>query len=512
MHFILCIGGKMASTAITNAGVGSGNDFESIITASVKAKRSQYESRTKTSLALAQSTKSGISELKTALSTFQTSCEELTKDNSLNTHKITTNQSSTYNCFTIKAEDDCVNTNFDLTVTQLAKAESIQQAFNTADGFTNSFAAGQITIDLGPEEYTDDNGVKQTRDRTFTVDIQEGDSLELIRKRLNQNDFDLNVSLIKTDAGYSMSINSGSTGKDTTAIKISTSTKGTVDGDHTSLDCFNFDPSTDTAVDAGGNQVSTASSKWNYTEGKDAKILIDGQEVSSHTNTFDEQISGVSLTVNQLSEKETLADGTTGFKSYSVDISTDSDAAVTKMNEIISGFNTLMSKLEELYKRDTYADGKSNYDGGKLAGDSQVKSLQSALQSMVVRFSHSDSGKSIFDCGLEFKSDGTLSLDSTKFKEAIGTSFNSVVNLFTGEDGLLSDLSDYLEDYTQTGGILDERKDQYQDEIDYWNQKIADNEEKLTAYETSLRNKYGNLDSLMSSYQTSMSYISSILG
>ena len=499
----------MAST-VTSAGTGSGNDFESIITAYVEAKRSQYKKRTNQNLALAQASKKGITTLKSKLTDFQNACENLTKENSLNTRKVTTSQSSNYNCFSITTKSDCSNTSFDISVTQLAKAESITQTFKKSEGFTNSFAAGKITIDLGPEKYKDDNGQTQTRERTFTVDVQEGDSLELIRKRLNNNDYDVNVSLIKTDDGYSFGVTSGSTGQDSSNIKITTETTGTVDGDHMGLDAFNFNPYTDVEGDAGSKQ-SVLGSKWNYKEGKDATIYIDGQKVTSKTNEFDEQISGISLVVNQLSEKETDENGNTGYKTYSVDITTDTAAAEQKMQQIVDQYNSLLSALDELSARDTYTDGKNNYDGGDLAGDSQVISIRNALQSMVVRFSDTDSGKSIYDCGLEFNKDGTLSINSSDFKDAMNNSFNSVVSLFTSEDGLLKQMSDYLEDYTQTGGILDDRKDQYQDEIDSWTQKANDNETKLEAYEAQLRTKYGNLDSLMSSYNTSMSYIKSIL-
>ena len=499
----------MAST-VTSAGTGSGNDFESIIAASVEAKRSKYEKRTNQNLALAQASKKGITTLKSKLTDFQNACENLTKENSLNTRKVTTSQSSNYNCFSITTKSDCSNTSFDISVTQLAKAESITQTFKKSEGFTNSFAAGKITIDLGPEKYKDDNGQTQTRERTFTVDVQEGDSLELIRKRLNNNDYDVNVSLIKTDDGYSFGVTSGSTGQDSSNIKITTETTGTVDGDHMGLDAFNFNPDTDVEGNAGSKQ-SVLGSKWNYKEGKDATIYIDGQQVTSKTNEFDEQISGISLVVNQLSEKETDENGNTGYKTYSVDITTDTAAAEQKMQQIVDQYNSLLSALDELSARDTYTDGKNNYDGGDLAGDSQVISIRNALQSMVVRFSDTDSGKSIYDCGLEFNKDGTLSINSSDFKDAMNNSFNSVVSLFTSEDGLLKQMSDYLEDYTQTGGILDDRKDQYQDEIDSWTQKANDNETKLEAYEAKLRTKYGNLDSLMASYNTSMSYIKSIL-
>ncbi|MGN1281670.1 MAG: flagellar filament capping protein FliD [Succinivibrio sp.] len=500
----------MSSTTITSSGVGSGNDFESIISASVSAKRQQYEKRTTTRKSEAQIEQQGLNSLKSALKTFKEKCDELTKDNSLNTHAVNTNQSKDYTAFTVKTEDDCANMSFELAVTQLSKAESVSQSFNTADGFQNSFSAGKLTIDLGPEEYEDDNGVTQTRDRVFTVDIYEGDTIELVRKRINQNDFDVNVGLVKTSDGYSFSISSGQTGQGTTNLKITAESNDT-EG-HDSLSCFNFNPETDTET-VDGSKVSNGSSKWNYSEGKDAKILVDGHEVTSHTNNFDDgQISGLSITVNQLSELTTLEDGTTGRKTYTVDVTTDVNAATAKMQTFVDAYNSLMSTMDSLYKRNTYTDGKNNYDGGDLSGDSQLKSLQNEIQNMVVRFTKESTGKSIFDCGIEYKKDGTLSIDSDDFKKNLNENFNSVVSLFTEDDGLIDKLSEYVKEYTQIGGILAERLDSVQNEIDDWTQKEQDNEEKLEKYEANLRTKYGNLDSLMSSYNTSLSYISSILG
>ena len=504
------------TSLVTNAGVGSGNDFESIISASVTQKKQQLTSRVTKRKSEAEIEKDGINSLKSALKSFQESCKTLTEKNSMNTHKVTTSESKDYDCFSITTEKDAVNTNFSLQVSQLAKAESVSQKFKTSDGFNNSFQAGKITIDLGEEEYKDDKGQTQTRERKFTVDIAEGDSIEMIRKKLNENDFDVNVNLVKTDDGYSFNVTSGSTGYNSSNLTITTEPSGAADAGKDSLSAFNFNPAADIAstTDANGDITETANSnsKWTYNQGKDCVVYVDGNKVSNHTNTFDDnQIAGLKLEVYKLSENETI-NGVTGLKTYDVDVTTDEDAAKDKMQSFVNSYNSLMSTMDKLYNRNTYTDGKNNYDGGDLAGDSQLKSIQNTLQTMVVRFTKENTGKSIFDCGLEYNKDGTLSLDSDAFKKSIDSSFNSVVSLFTDEDdGLIKQLSDYVKEYTQTGGVLSDRIDEVQSEIDDWEQKISDNEEKLEKYETSLRNKYGNLDSLMSGYNTSLSYISSIL-
>ena len=282
------------TSLVTNAGVGSGNDFESIISASVTQKKQQLTSRVTKRKSEAEIEKDGINSLKSALKSFQESCKTLTEKNSMNTHKVTTSESKDYDCFSITTEKDAVNTNFSLQVSQLAKAESVSQKFKTSDGFNNSFQAGKITIDLGEEEYKDDKGQTQTRERKFTVDIAEGDSIEMIRKKLNENDFDVNVNLVKTDDGYSFNVTSGSTGYNSSNLTITTETSGAADAGKDSLSAFNFNPATDidSTTDANGDITETANSnsKWTYEVLDILTLFLLVELCSSCTNDLEDNL------------------------------------------------------------------------------------------------------------------------------------------------------------------------------------------------------------------------------
>jgi len=170
-----------------------------------------------------------------------------------------------------------------------------------------------------------------------------------------------------------------------------------------------------------------------------------------------------------------------------------------------------MSTLNTLTQRNTYTDGKNNYDGGDLAGDSQVKALQNNLISLVTRGSADESGLDYYSCGLEYNKDGTLSLNTEKFSKALNDNINAVERLFTDSDGLIDKISDQVYEYTKFGGLLTDRETELKSQSDYWTQKENRNTEILEAYEASLRTKYGNLDSLMASYQTSLSYLSNVI-
>ncbi len=491
---------------VTSSGVASGNDFESIITATLASKKQLLTKSITVGKAKTEIEKDGVNSLKSALKTFKSACDALTDTkNVLNTHKITTSQNSDYSAFTIKANSDCANTSFDLTVNQLAKAESISRKFSTKDEnadnhISNSFSAGTLTFNLGDDE--------EGNARTFDVEVSEGDTLEMIRTRINKNTFGVSCNLISTSQGYSLSFNSGKTGEDTTNLSISVNS--TDSEGHDSLSMFAFSRDADTVTDENGKRVSNNSSVWNYNQGQDAKITVSGEEISSHTNEFN-QIAGVTITANKISESETI-DGVTGLKSYNVDIASDADAALEKMQSFVNAYNKLMSSVNTLYARNTYTNGKNNYDGGDLAGDSQLKSLQGALTSMITKNNDTtDSGFNIFSCGLEFNKDGTLSIDSSKFKESYETSLSSMSSLFTDQGGLVKEMSNYVNDYTKFGGILDERLERLNTAITAYEAKENRNEEILSKYEESLRKKYSNLDTLMAGYTTSMGYLSNVL-
>ncbi len=489
----------MAST-ITSLGIASGNDFSSIVEELVKLKK-QSVTRQTTKRSNANTIElSGVASLKSGLSTFKSTLTAFTenRDTVFNAKKITTSQAENANLFTVEAKDDASNADFQLGVVQLAKSEKLTQSFKNDNGFTNSFEAGKLTFDLGK----DSNG----KDRSFSIDVSDGDTLETIRKRINSNDMGVTASLVKTSAGYSLSIDAGVTGDAASPLKITASDQKGGDG-KTSLSSLVTD----------GNDLGS----WTRTQkAQDAIITVDGQEVHSSSNTFDDnQVAGLKISVNKLSEAATAADTDAVsnkdgalLKTYNVKVATDSDTTADKIMSFVNGYNTLISSLTSLSKSNTYTDGVSNEDGGDLAGDGSVTSLKSTLQSMISGFKGSEEGMTIFDMGLKFNKDGTLSFYRDDFNSAMAKSPNAVANLFNDKDtGLFSKLDTYVNGYTKSSGILDQRTDLLNKE----KSRIADQQtrdtETIEKYQAQLTKTYANLDSLMAGFSSSLSSLSSVL-
>ena len=475
------------ASMITSAGSASGMDFESIISAMVEAKSASISNTTTTRKAETELEISGVGKLKSALKTFQESIEALTEGTGFNERKVTTDLTEENQYFTVTTEEDAANGNYNISVDQLAQSEKIAQKFDTGKTFsagTLKFTVPGVKDENG--NWTTDSNGNEIKERTFEIEVEDGDTLDSLRRKINNNDYGVTATILNTKDGQKLVIDSGFSGDDAT-FKIE-GTGGMTD--------FNYDSTTNTA------------GKWDVTQhAQDAVIRVDGEEMRSDTNEFDNAISGLTITANKLSAKDEHGDVITN----SVAITADNDKVTEKMQNFVNAYNTLMSTMDDLYKHNTYTDGENNYDGGELAGDNMLRSLQNQLQNMMSSMGNGANGMNIYSMGFELESDGTISLDKTEFKEGLTDNFNALVNMLTGDDGLLTRFNDTVEEYTKSAGILDKRTETLNMEVDRYEEEENENALYLEEYEENLRQRYAKLDTTIANYNNSLSYLQSAL-
>lgn len=475
------------ASMITSAGSASGMDFESIIAAMVEAKSASISNTTTTRKAETELELSGVGKLKSALKTFQESIEALTEGTGFNERKVTTDLTEENQYFTVTTEEDAANGNYNISVDQLAQSEKIAQKFDTGKTFTAGtlkFTVPGVKDENG--NWTTDSNGTEIKERTFEIEVEDGDTLDSLRRKINNNDYGVTATILNTKDGQKLVIDSGFSGDDAT-FKIE-GTGGMTD--------FNYDSTTNTA------------GKWDVTQhAQDAVIRVDGEEMRSDTNEFDNAISGLTITANKLSAKDDNGDVITN----SVAITADNDKVTEKMQNFVNAYNTLMSTMDGLYKHNTYTDGENNYDGGELAGDNMLRSLQNQLQNMMSSMGNGANGMNIYSMGFELESDGTISLDKTEFKEGLTDNFNALVNMLTGDDGLLTRFDKTVEEYTKSAGILDKRTETLNMEVDRYEEEENENALYLEEYEENLRQRYAKLDTTIANYNNSLSYLQSAL-
>ncbi|MBC6485853.1 flagellar filament capping protein FliD [Aeromonas hydrophila] len=458
---------------ITSAGAGSQLDLESVIAASVDAKKAQLMQPITTKKTNTQITLSGVGQLKSAIASFVTTLQAMAKDDAFNKRSINITQDKDKPVLKVESKAGASNGQYDISVEQLAKTSKFDGTF---DSSTTPLITqdGKLTFKAG--------------DKTFDVDVKAGDSLQSIRKRINNDadNFGLSVNIMNTSDGKSkLMIDSGvsGSGKDLQ-----------VTGNTTEL--------TDNLV-SKLTQSQTA---------QDAKIKVDGNSLTSATNTFDGTIVGLKLTVLRESDSTTSTD-TNGnpVKTYSsnkVDVTTDKAGIKDMVKSFVDGYNALVKKSNDLGKRNSIVAGKSQNDGGALAGDATTRAVVNMMNGLITEPSKKSSTYStIFQMGIKMDNKGVLSIDDTKFSEAIDKNFDQVVAVFGGKDGVAGKLASQLETYSKTGGLLAKREDSLNSDLREVSRKESDVTSQLTKYQETLRARYGSLDSMLAKMNKSASYL-----
>ncbi|MGY3870254.1 flagellar filament capping protein FliD [Aeromonas crassostreae] len=440
--------------AITSAGAGSGIDLESVITASIAAKKAQLQQPITTKQTSTNITLSGIGQLKSSLTAFTDILDTLSKPGAFNKRAINITQDKDDPVLAVESKSGGSNGQYNITVNKLATTSRQEGIFDssTAPLITQD---GQLTFKAG--------------DKEFTVDVKAGDTLQNIRKRINNHgdNFGLSANIVNTaDGKAKFIIDSG------------------VSGDGKDL-----------TISGNTGELGLLTSKMAQTQAaSSAEILVDGNVLKSDTNVFDDTIQDLKLTVLRVSDTDSNGD----LKSNKVDITTDKTAIEETVQKFIDGYNALQEKLSGLGKRSSIVGGVSQDDGGALAGDSVTRAISNFMTNVITNpGGTSTTYSTIFELGVKMDNKGKLSLDKEKFGEAIDKNFDQVAGLLGGDEGLAATLTKGLKEYTKSGGMLAQRTDTLNSDLRSLSQKQATTNEQLVKYEAALRAQYGSLDALL---------------
>lgn len=460
--------------AITSAGAGSGLDLESVISASVAAKKAQLQQPIITKQNSTQITLSGIGQLKSSISAFTDILDKLSAPGAFNKRAINITQSKDDPILKVESKSGASNGQYNITVNKLAETSRQEGIF---DSSTTPLVTqdGQLTFKAG--------------DKIFKVDVKAGDTLQDIRKSINGNgdNFGLSANIVNTaDGKAKLMIDSGISGdgKDLT-----------ITGNTAELGIF----------EAGGGVMSQTRSA------SSAEINVDGNTLKSDTNTFDDSVQDLKITVLRLSDLDKDSGVPDARKSNKVDITTDKTSIQELVQQFVDGYNQLQDKMNALDKRSSFVGGVKQDDGGALAGDATTRAISSFMSNLLVSPSkNSGTYSTVFEIGMKMDNKGKLSLDKTKFSDAVDKNFDQVVALFGGDDGLASTLNKGLKEYTKSGGMLSQREDVLNSDLRSLTQKASTANAQLTKYEAALRAQYGSLDALLVKMNSSASALSSL--
>lgn len=171
---------------------------------------------------------------------------------------------------------------------------------------------------------------------------------------------------------------------------------------------------------------------------------VGGIELTSSSNTFDNVIDGVSLSVNKVHKD--------GDPALTLTIDQDKSATKGKAQSFVDAFNALMTSFDSLT-----ASGSDSSARGALAGDSSVRAIEGRLNTLL----RTDfDGNSLINFGISADRNGKLTIDTARFEAAVAKDPAGFEALFTGKDNLLDSIDKTVASYTSTtNGMLKNRMD-----------------------------------------------------
>jgi len=292
---------------------------------------------------------------------------------------------NTDNIMSVTVDDTAEKGTHTIEVEQLAKAMKVTStaASSKTDalGLTGSFTLGLL------------DGT------TASFDVTDGMSLQDIATTVNASSSTSGVSasVVKSsDTSYTLVLTATATGKEINYA----STSGT--------DILNSLGVTGT--DGSFSNVTQAAQQ--------AKIKLDGLEITGSDNTFDDLIDGVSISLV----------GAKAGTEITLDVDNDYTSTKDAISAVVDAYNNLRDFINT---NQTVASDGTVSDDAVLFSDSILKSLTAMASSMIGSASDSTSVATLADMGITIDDDNKLEIsDESKLNSALLNNYDDIQKFF----------------------------------------------------------------------------------
>lgn len=446
---------------ISSAGLGSGLDINSLVSQLVQAERAPASGRLTTRETRVSSKLSAYGTLKSTIAEFQESLKKLKKIETFQNRSAKVSDESL-----LKATGGTTATpgSYRVIVESLAQTQKLA---------SDAYAGSSTVVGTGQLQFSA-NG------KSFNVDITAANNtLAGIRDAINgaTGNPGIKASIVNATTGSHLVITAAGSG---TAEGMTIAVSGATG----SLSDLAYNPA------AGSNPMTV------QVAASDARIDLDGFKITSATNVFSNAIDGVTLTAAKV-DLATPVD---------ITVANDSAASKTAVDQFVSSYNKLQSKLNEMTSYN--ATTKS---AGQLQGDSLTSRLASQLRNELnTALSGVDADlDTLTELGITSAAKtGTLSVNSSKLDKLVSERFEDVAALFTGDNGLAARMNKMLDAFSGSDGSIAARTKSLQGE----QKSLATQREALDLRMTQLESRYMKqftaLDTMMSSLASTSAFLS----
>ncbi len=441
----------MAGT-VTFAGIGSGMDIEGLITGLTQVEQ-QPISAEKSKSAGYRAAESSFSDVGGLLSKLKLATGALSTAQQVGSYSATSSATG----ITVTANGSAQPGAYDVKVVQLAKEQRT---------YSNAFSQDALNLtgklDLGV-------GTTSTQ-----IDVTANDTVNTLADKINGSGLRVSASVFYDGSKYRLQIRGLDTG----------------DGNNLTFG----------ASGGVGDQLGLLDPKNQKQSAQNAKVSIDGYEVTSATNQITGAVPGVTMALT-----DQTASGT-------ITVAQDAQGLGTKIQAVVDAYNAVITKVHSLA-----GYGTATAANPALQGDSSMRSIASRLSDSIIRAVGTGRFQSLGALGVNLANDGTLSLDQTKLTDALQkdpTAVSTVlagteaINGQGGTDGIMDLLGkavDALND--PKGGIIQSAQDSWDSRAKQLDDQIAKETDRVTAYSDQLRKTFTAMDTAVAAYKAQLSQL-----
>ena len=416
------------NTEKSQLGVGSGNilswdTIDKLKEADTKALVKPLETKIQDNL----TKQKDLTAITTLLSTFKANVSNLTSDNTYLRRDANATGSGSVS---VTANAGVAEQNMSLSVQQLATHDSYQsKTFDLRNGtvFDKDVSFG---ISIGGKDYV--------------INADSSTTLEGLAEKINEATEGkvqakiLNVGGAAGAESYRLVIQSAETGSDNAMSFYAITSGSGGNASHTSTDNtlealgFYFDKAsaTGTNKDSHGNEIQRLTLKKpddikdkgdnvgsQLDVAKDAKFKYNGIDITRSSNTVDDLILGVSLTLNKVDKEG---------ESTNVNITQSTEGILEDIQAMVESYNSLINNINEATKYDSETGLAGTFQGVR-----EITSITTELNKIINGVSKD--GKSLTDFGITLTKDGLLTLDSSILNDMINNNFDEFKSFFSSE-------------------------------------------------------------------------------
>ena len=260
------------------------------------------------------------------------------------------------------------------------------------------------------------------------------------------------------------------------------------------------DTGSDNTIEFDTSGLSGSGTAVSFTEQRaadDAEIEINGISVTDSDNTFGSAIPGMDIEIYQ-----------TNTSAENVTVTLDKDQIESNVQSILDAYNEVIQYVDtnQVYNADLNIKGP-------LVGETSIQRVLRQMQTIVSKeYSVGDDLNSLSVMGIKTGSDGTLSLTSSDFGDALDDYLDDVVAMFTDDDGFAASMRDQIDVYNDSvDGTLESMKDSLEGRISDLKDSVAEYDYRIARYEQRLREQFTSMESMLGRMQGSSNYMSAFL-